>query len=271
MATSVPPEATANADLFYTVVKSLHTFDDVEVKGVIDTLLSPTVEETCFIATYLRTRSNIESVLLLQHAKHFQAAAMLARALFELSVDMRLLGVIQNGWIKMQAFIDEEKLRCARKIVEFKRTHPDAVVDSTSFESFIANHQVRVDALRKSIWPKHRRVDHWSGLDLRSRVALLKSPFDVIYEVEYPRLSWSVHSGLVSVINLEAKAFTYMCAHAFKLTADAYWEVLLTLIQKFKISKANEKIELKMKVAKMLPFTDSPEQVGLLMRMIQET
>lgn len=269
MATSVPPEATANADRFYTMVKSLNNFDTLEIKGVIDTLLSRTDEETCFVGTYYRTRSNIESVLGLQHPKHFQAAAMLARGLFKLAVDIRLLEAIPNGWIKMVAFPDVEKLRCARKVVAFKTANPDAVVDLTPYDSFIANQQVRVDALRKSIWPQNKRPTHWSGLRMRDRVALLKSPFDRIYEVEYPSLSWYVHSGLTGVISLKAETLTYICANAFKLAADAYWEVLLTLIRRFKIAKANEKIELKMKVAKMLPFTDNPEQVDVLMRMIQ--
>jgi hypothetical protein len=268
-ATSTPLEATANADRFYTVVKSLSVFDNVEVKGVIETLLSPTQEDICFVGTYYRARSNIESVLLLQHPKHFQAAAMLARGLFELAVDIRLLEAIPNGSIKMIAFVDEEKLRCSRKIVAFKTANPDVDVDLKPYDSFIANQQTRVDALRKSIWPTSKSVRHWSGLRMRDRVALLKSPFDRIYEVEYPSLSWYVHSGLMGVINLKAETFMYICANSFKLAADAYWEVLITVIRRFKIAKANEKIELKLKVAKMLPFTDTPDQVDSLMRMIQ--
>jgi len=175
-------EATASADQFYTLVKSLNSFDNVAVKGVIDTQLSRTPEENCFVGTYYRTVSNVETVLTLQHPKHVQTAAMLARGLFELAVDIRLLEVVPNGWIKMVAFVDEEKLRCARKIVAFKRSNPDAAVDTQVFESFISSQEKRVDALRKSIWPKHKEVRHWSGMPMRERVALLKSPFDRIYD-----------------------------------------------------------------------------------------
>lgn len=269
MAASTPAVATANADRFYTMVKSLNNFDKLEIKGVVDTLLSTTEEENCFIGTYYRTWGNIETVLELQHPKHFQAAAMLARGLFELAVDIRLLEVIPNAWIKMTAFVDEEKLRCARKIVEFKNANPNADIDLTACNSFIAKNEVRVDALRKSIWPKKNRVDHWSALRMPERVAQLKSPYDQIYELQYPSLSWYVHSGLTGLLNLKAETFTYMCANAFKLAADAYWEVLLTVIRKFKIAKANEKIEPKMKVAKLLPFTDNDEQVDMLVRSIQ--
>ena len=50
---------------------------------------------------------------------------------------------------------------------------------------------------------------------------------------------------------------------------NAYWEILMTVIRKFKIEKANEKIELKLKVAQMLPFADNPEHVNFLKSLIQ--
>jgi hypothetical protein len=53
------------------------------------------------------------------------------------------------------------------------------------------------------------------------------------------------------------------------LVADSYWEVLLTMIRRFKIAKANEKVELKMKVARMLPFTENQDQVEALMGLIR--
>jgi hypothetical protein len=66
-------------------------------------------------------------------------------------------------------------------------------------------------------------------------------------------------------VNLKAETFTLVCGSAFKLAADAYWEVLITMIREFKIAKANEKIEGKLKAAKLLPFTDTPEQVKQLL------
>ena len=262
-------EATENADRFYTVVKSLNNFDRVEIKGVIDTLLSKNDEENCFVGTYYRAWGQIETVLELKNSRHFQAAAMLARRLFELAVDIRLLEEIPNAWIKMIGFVDDEYLRCCRKMVAFKDAHPSAAIDTTTQKVFIAKNEKRVDALRKSIWPGPRRVRHWSGLRLSERVRQLKSPFDQIYEVEYPTLSWYVHPGMTGVTNLRHETFIYLCSSAFKLVADSYWEVLQTIIRKFKIARANEKIELKMKVAKLLPFTDNDEQVDILTRSIQ--
>jgi hypothetical protein len=138
------------------------------------------------------------------------------------------------------------------------------------YSSFVANNEKRVDAAKKMLWPAAKRVPHWSGLELYERVALVKSPFAEIYEVSYPQLSWHVHSGLTGIVNLKAETFTLVCGRAFKLAADAYWELLMTVIREFKIAKANEKIEGKLKAAKLLPFTDAPEEADQLLRALTQ-
>ena len=57
MATSVPVDTLKTTERFYTVVKSLCEFDEIEVRGVVRTLLSTTARERCFIATYYRAVS----------------------------------------------------------------------------------------------------------------------------------------------------------------------------------------------------------------------
>ena len=191
---------------------------------------------------------------------------MLARGLFELAVDIRLIDVIQDAPTKIMEFTDVEKLRCARKILRFQAANPHAKIDASVYRSFVANNESRIDTAKSRLWPTTKKVSHWSGRDLAARVALVKSPFEEIYEVNYPQLSWYVHSGLTGIVNLKAETFTLMCGLAFKLSADAYWEVLMTMIREFKIAKANEKIEGKLKAAKMLPFTDTPEQAEKLLK-----
>jgi len=60
VATFDPLQAT---DRFYTMVKSLNEFDKMEVRGVIETLLSTSGRERCFIGTYHRAMANIETLL----------------------------------------------------------------------------------------------------------------------------------------------------------------------------------------------------------------
>jgi hypothetical protein len=258
--------AEENAAIFYWILKSLHQFNESEVKGVIDTLISPSERDNCYIGTYYRALGNVETLLGIQNSKGFQAAAMLARTLFELAVDIRLLGVIGFASTKMIVFVAVERLRCARKIVKFKIANPNLTLDTTAHESFIKNEGRLIDQKHRILWPRLSRVIHWSGLRMDRRVALLKEPFREIYEVNYPLLSWYVHSGLTGVANLKAETFAHISAQAFKLAADAYWEVLLATIHEFKIAKADEKIERKMEYARTVPLTNSPEQAQELLR-----
>jgi hypothetical protein len=191
---------------------------------------------------------------------------MLSRTLFELAVDVRLINVVPQACEKMVAFVDVEKLRCARKILRFQTAHTAAKINTAIYASFVANEGAKIDALRATLWPGTKRLEHWSARNLPDRIALLKDPFDEIYEVNYPHLSWQVHSGLTGVANLKAETFTTMCGQAFILAADSYREILLVMIEEFKIQKANTMIEGKLKAAKMLPFTESPEQVEQLLK-----
>ncbi|HKW88688.1 MAG TPA: DUF5677 domain-containing protein [Candidatus Acidoferrales bacterium] len=231
--------------------------------------MSPTHRDNCFVGTYYRTLGNVETLLRLDKSKDFQAISMLARALFELSVDSKLLEVVPDAWGKMLAFADVEKLRAANKIIDFKKMNPSAEIETAVYDSFVAQNSLRTTKLQKSIWLGVNKLRHWSGLKLSRRVTLVKSPFGQVYAVDYPRLSWYAHSGLTGMLNVQAITFVHLCAYAFHIAATAYWESLMSVIREFKISKANEKIEKQLKVAKLLPFTNSPEQMELLMKSIE--
>ncbi|MFZ0335198.1 MAG: DUF5677 domain-containing protein [Candidatus Acidiferrales bacterium] len=269
MASNASVLATENTDKFYSVIKSMHAFDTLEVKGVIDTLISPTGDETCFIGTYYRSRPNVETLLRLNSVRDFQAIAMLARALFELSVDSRLLENTPLAWVKVLEYANVERLRVANKTIEFKKKNPDANIDTSIYDSFVAQNGERIAHVKKCLWPNTEKLPHWSGLTLRRRVEQLKSPFDHVYATDYARLSWYVHAGLTGVMNVPAENFIHMCAYAYHIASIAYAETLLSVVRAFKISKGNEKIEEKLSVAKRLPFTEGPQQAEILMRSIR--
>jgi hypothetical protein len=139
-------------------------------------------------------------------------------------------------------------------------------VDTTAYDSFVTNRAQEIERKKGILWPNTQRIEHWSGLNLKERAELLKAPFEQIYEVEYPALSWQAHPGLTGVVNLKPETFTFICSNGFKLASDAYWEVLQTIIRRYKIGLVDEKIEQKMKAAKMLSFTDDPRQAEELLQ-----
>jgi hypothetical protein len=248
----------------YSMLKSLNEFDKKEIAGIVRGLLAKSDRDNCFIGNYYRGKANVETLLSLKNAKDLQAIAMVARGLFELAVDTKLIDVIPDAVKKILAFSDVEKLRAARKIVKYKAANPAAVVDASIHDTFIANEAKSIEDERNTVWPGVKNLTHWSGLDLARRVVLLKAPFDEIYEVEYPELSWYVHSGLTGFVNLKAESFNMLAGKQNKLAGECYIVLLTAIIDEFGIAKADAKVKNKLKLAKMLPFTDGPEQARAL-------
>ena len=200
--------ASDNAGKLFAVVKSIREFDKLELAGILSGIISPTPRESCFLATYYRTAGIIDSLLLLDNPRHFQAAAMLARSLFELAVDIKLADKVPNSWAKMIFFVDVEKLRSARKMIEFAKSNPGRTVDVSLQAEFVTKNEKRIEHNHGTLWPPKKpstklpQLKHWSGLDLSERAKLLGDPFDEMYNFQYPRLSWYSHAGLTGVINL---------------------------------------------------------------------
>ena len=270
--------ANERAGKLFWVVKSIRKFDTLELEGVLSSVVRLTppdhvnYREQCFLATYYRTVGMIESFLLLDSPKHFQAAAMLARSIFELAADIKLADKVPQGFLKMVFFVDIEKLHRARQMVKFASANPDRRIDVSSQAEFVKKNEVRIDTNRKVLWPPQKpgsiqgTLRHWSGLDLSKRVELLGKPFDAMYRFEYPRLSWYVHDGLTGVVNLPAETFTNVYGYATSFVITCYTLILESVIREFKIDRAVEKIHKALKLATLLPFSENPEQEDTLIR-----
>jgi hypothetical protein len=269
-----PDEATA-VERFFTALKSLNEFDKMEIQGVVAGQLGKTDRENRVYGLYLRARANVQSLLALKQAMDFQAIVMLARNLFELSVDVKLLDMVPNAVDKFSLFSEVEKLRAAEKIVAFKKKHPASKVDTTIVAAFIANNQVSIEAQRVTLWPetkptkqqpKGKALTHWSGMNLKERTVKLGHPFDELYEVKYPQMSWYTHSAGSTGFELKRETYPLLAGVYFELAAMCYMVLLNSVIEEFKLAVADDKIKSKMRFAQMMPFTDTDEQLQALER-----
>lgn len=249
------PEAANSAAVakFYRAICVLEEFDCKEVRGVVKGMLSLTDREKCYVATYYRAALNVHSLVFLNDPKHFQAIAQLARALFELAVDMRLLETVDRACEKMFAFSDVERLKSAREVVSIRGSDSE----TSLAEQYIQEHEARIEEWRNALWPGHGRLPHWSGMDLPTRVKSLSAPFDDLYKEHYRRHSWYVHAGLAGVLNFEAAAFESVAGMALKVAADCYVDILKAVIAEVQLSKVVEDIYKRLEFARMLAFTDS--------------
>ena len=129
-------------------------------------------------------------------------------------------------------------------------------------QEFITNAESRVLAEQAKLWPGVKKVEHWSGMNLKERVMYLKGQYEEIYEVRYPQMSWYTHASGVSGFTLKASSFELLAGSHFALTADIYMIVLAAVIAEFQIEKADNKVLKRMKLAHQLPFTDTDAEAA---------
>jgi len=237
------------------VLLSILKFDNTEVRPRIDAAAAQTAAEQCTIGTYLRTLANVRTLVTLKDSSSFQAIAMIARALFEFAVDIRLQQHIPDGAEKAMAFVDVEKLRAARRFVANAAKTGD---ECDIHEKFIKERSAEIEAKWQTYWPGQKRPPHWSGMNLRSRVQLLKTPFDAMYDAHYQELSWYVHTGLTGVANLEAQIFPLICGTSYEVAIESYRETLRAVIEQLNLRATDTDIEKKLELARLLPFTNGP-------------
>lgn len=263
---TIVPNALPDIDRYDAALQGLQNLDNGEILPVVKGLLALSPREECFVAAYYRTVANARSLLALKDASHFQAIAMLARGMFELAVDVALVDKIPDAVTKIYAYARLERLRAARQKV--KLVANGIVTDDVTIEQqFITNNEATIEADSHALWPKtkkQRPVSHWSDLGLGARTKVLGAPFYELNESMYRQLSWQVHPGLAGVMNLDASAFPAMCGLALNLAFTCYASVLQAVAHELKIDKAVADIETKVKLAKMLPFTDDEQQAAQL-------
>ena len=260
--TAPPPDDTAPR--IFAGLTSMMQFDELEIRNVVRGIIAPTDREKCFILIYWRTAAHAMSLSKLNSHQHFQAITMIARNLFELSVDLKLIDIVPDGAEKLIAYVEVEKLRAAGKIVRFKQKHPTSRVDDSLYQSYIASEGTRIEATKARLWPGAKKIEGFANMNLADRSVLAGLEYEEVYDVEQPRMSWQVHSGLTGVANLKPETFTYMAGVGMTSCIKSYELILNAVIDEFKIEKVDEKIKQKLSVSKLLPWADDPVQAQQL-------
>jgi hypothetical protein len=262
-------DAVQGAGLDYDKLASLHKFDEMEVKGVVSGLLNLDFIEECYVGIYYRTVSNVESMLALSNVKHFQALAMLARCIFELAVEAELLEIVPNAPLKIRHIVELDRLKACRKMVTFGASRPTVFfADTTKQAAFIASNASRIEAVASTLWPGSNlnNLRHWTTWDMAARTAKVSAEVEEMYQCYYAHLSWSVHGGLQSILNLKPESFAHLCAMSYGLASRSYDLILKIAVRKLKLNVHDPLIENKLRSAMLLPLAESAEDEAALLR-----
>jgi hypothetical protein len=251
-------ERTENLDRFLNGLKALNAMDHGAIHNIVTGQMNPSQLERFMTLNYHRAEMNVELLFTVNNTGQFQAIAMLARSVFELSVEINLMPFIENAGPKIQLFTEIEKLRSARQIVKFKAEHPDSEMRPTSYEAFVNANQKRIEAEQDKLWPGVKKVRHWSGYsDLAVRTQKLGDPFEEMYQVNYPQLSWYVHSGVVGVSNATSQLLVDFVGICYIIVFHSYRKILDAVAEQFQLHKADPTLKAKMLYAQGVAFIDN--------------
>jgi hypothetical protein len=250
----------------FAALRNLRNLEEVDVRNVIAGVLKPTPRERLLTLNYHRAAFNVETVLALPNTQHFQAIAMLARAIFEDAVEIKLINLNADAGAKADVLTRIEKLRAAEQVVEFKTMHPDADVFSKVYEDYIAANAGAIRAEKVRFWPGPSNVNHWLNKKLGSRIEGLGEPYERIYEVHYAQLSWYSHSGITGVSNIDGEMLAAFVGICYQIAVESYMQILEILVNEFRLYITDPKLKDKIQYAKFVAFARSQREADAVMR-----
>lgn len=90
---------------FYAALRNLNDLELRSFRNVIKSVFSPTLRESYLTVNYHRAAFNVEMLLATKDTKQFQAVALLARAVFELAVEIKLINLDKEAAKKDRAIL----------------------------------------------------------------------------------------------------------------------------------------------------------------------
>jgi hypothetical protein len=122
---------------FCASLRNLDKLEREDFREIIKSQFNPTLRERYLTLNYHRAAFNVEMMLAIKDTKQFQALSLLARAIFELAVEMKSITIDPKAAEKIELFSRVELLKASRRLVEFKTKHPDEKIHHEVQEQFV--------------------------------------------------------------------------------------------------------------------------------------
>ena len=257
---------------FHAALRNLDKLERDDFREVIKSQFKPTPKEHYLTVNYHRAALNIEMMLTIKSTQQFQTLSLLARAIFELAVEMKSITLDPKAPEKIALFSQIELLRSSRRLVEYKTSHPDDPIRKDQQENFIKQFGPGIDAAQSVMWPaspttgKKPSVKHWTLKNLRQRAIEYGSPFDRLYDIHYAQLSWLTHTGVVNPMKMTTNWVASFTTAVYAIAIDSYMEILEILVNEFKLDATNEHLKKKIVCNRDLGLTKTPAEAEIVMR-----
>jgi hypothetical protein len=242
---------------FFQGTLALSEFADKNVCPVVQATLQKTDHEKALTATYYRMCLFLRALAKLDDGAHFQVAAMAARSIFELLLDLKVLAEDPTLARKFFDFTWVSRYRKAKQLVDFLQANPN--VDPTQHQHALAlvnKPGVKKDReriCRKDGWVdskgKPKCPDHWSGKNIATRAKEAGIDYEEIYRSEYFLQSYYVHAGGAGIDSMSHGALgsVFACSHA--LVQRLFAEATRIMARAFHLFEADESLRERLEAA----------------------
>ena len=234
----VTPRMLANAT--FDGVRALRAFSVIYIMPLLQGLVAATAREQAILGLYYRIMAYLASVCRLDAQIHFQSIAAASRSVFELGLDIELIGsdATNVSADRFVAFTRVERYRVAAKLVDFYATHllpPNLSLTRQREVCADPTETAQVEGLVLQYWGRKKNgklnwPSHWSRFaDARGRAEHAGPDWKERYVRYYYMLSWHIHSGIVNAAGLLQESFDTFVAEAHGLIRDTVidaWSVL---------------------------------------------
>lgn len=207
---------------------------------------------------YLRALAWVQTLEKLNDPIGVQAILAAKRGLLEVLVDLIFLHydkTNEKGW-RMYWWAKSERLKAAEETMEFYQNRGLPIPDryNERKQSWLRD-KSEIDDMRKRLWPnknpnKASHPKRWTGSgglleDIRNADDLhgqiikgdLGVTLEELYCTEFRHMSWFVHSGLASILNLPPEAFLLACGLAFHQSADLGMSIAKIVLKDFGLTE----------------------------------
>ena len=223
-------------EAFYQGTDAIGEFAQKVMIPVLRDQLKKTDKETAITGTYFRMYAWVQSLIRLNDPRHFQAAATVARALFELLLDIKLLDADTNGKMvaKFHAFPEIERFQMAKDYVECADRNPDVSTQDAHQRKLVSQPEKEEDIRGKIVkhWGKTKGAKpnsckppiHWSGMNIRERAQQFGTSFEKRYLFDYRIGCLASHSGSAIYAGLDSDALESIFCLSHGLSQEYFLE-----------------------------------------------
>ena len=229
---------------------ALNKFADKNVCPVVRAALQKTDHEKALAATYYRMCLFLRALAKLNDTVHFQVAAMAARSIFELLLDLKALAKDATLTHKFLDFTWVSRYHKAKQLYNFLQANPN--VDRTPHQHALALvNKPGVKQNREQMCKSHGWVDskgklswpeHWSGKKILIRAEEAGIEYEEIYRSQFFIQSYYVHAGGAGIDSMSREALESAFAIAHALVQRLFAEATRIITKAFHLFEGDESL-----------------------------